>query len=358
MKTLDNLSKIKKLDKSAVLRSIELLGKQCLHAFNAVYQNSSFRPIKNIENIVVAGMGGSALGARVIKSLYKDKLKVPLQVVNSYFLPGFVSKNSLIILSSYSGNTEEILSIAKQVKAKRCPALSICSGGNLWSWSKRNRIPVYKINPQYNPCGQPRMAIGYSICGQLAMLAKTGFLKVENREIEGLIKFLSRRNDDLKASLSFDNNLAKKVAFWLKGSIPVLVAAEHLKGAIYVTRNQINENAKNFAEVFYLPELNHHLMEGLRYPSTNKKNLKFLFYLSSHYLRRNQQRAKLTVGVVKKNGIKTRIYKAKSRNKLEEVFEVIQFGAYFQFYLSILNNLNPAPIPWVDYFKKHLKNLS
>ena len=132
------------------------------------------------------------------------------------------------------------------------------------------------------------------------------------------------------------------------------MASEHLTGAFHVVKNQMNENAKQLSHRHDVPELNHHLMEGLRFPESNKKDFVFWLVLSKLYSKRIQTRMVLTSDVINKNKIDAFEFNQVSSSKLSQVFEVIQFGALVNYYMTILNGINPAPIPWVDYFKKKL----
>lgn len=351
---LDNLKKIEAIDRSHVYDSVVSLAAQCQHAYQSVTGNHDFVRQPKVKNIVMSGMGGSGLAARVIKSLYFDQLSLPMDLVNGYSLPGYADRHTFVILSSYSGNTEETLATGREALARHASVVSICAGGQLFEWSKSHHIPVYKIDPIYNPSNQPRMAIGYSIFGQLAMLAKAGLIKLGQEDVAKLVVFLARAQKALAIEKPASSNPAKKIAMHFYRYIPVLVGCEHIYGALHTTKNQLNENAKTFGVLFDIPELNHHLMEGLKHPLSNPQTLQFLFYGSKLFLPRNQKRYALTIDVVSQNKIKAAQVMLTGRTKLEQVFEAIQFGAFWQFYLTMLYGIDPAPIPWVDYFKKKL----
>jgi len=126
-----------------------------------------------------------------------------------------------------------------------------------------------------------------------------------------------------------------------------------IKGNVHVVTNQTNENGKHFACFFPIPELNHHLMEGLKNPAANK-NLKFFLITSNLYHPRNQKRYKILKTVLAKNKIDFAEYQPKAKTKLLQAFEVLNFGSYLSFYLAMSYNLDPTPVPLVDFFKKHL----
>jgi glucose/mannose-6-phosphate isomerase len=137
--------------------------------------------------------------------------------------------------------------------------------------------------------------------------------------------------------------------------IPVVMIAEHLEGVAHVFANQINENAKTYSEYRVVPELNHHLMEGLQFPESNASNLLFVSVHSDLYVPGNQRRMELTEQVLEKNKIEYRELTLTSKTKLEQAFELLVLGSYSSFYLALLNNQNPTPNPWVDWFKAELK---
>jgi glucose/mannose-6-phosphate isomerase len=342
--------KIKKLDKSNLLGSIELLGKQCAEAWRDVRKIKIPANYRRVENIVISGMGGSALGGHIIQSVFADELKVPIEIVRGYTLPAYVGPKTLLILSSYSGNTEETLAAAWMAQKRKAKILGLATGGKLTSFLKNNNYPAYIFKPAYNPSNQPRMGLGYSIMGQIGLLKQCGLLKVEEQETTNALKSLSD-----SPFIKGRERAAQKFAAALKNKIPAIVASEFLLGNAHVLANQINENAKCFAAYFELPELNHHLMEGLKNPAPNRKNLAFILLNSSLYLPRNQKRYKILKTVLAKNKIKFLEYRPAAKTKFQQSWETLLFGSYLSFYMAMGYNLNPSPVPWVNFFKKELE---
>ncbi|MBU0998337.1 SIS domain-containing protein [Patescibacteria group bacterium] len=358
MNVLDLLDDIKKIDIEGVYESVIALPKQCLHAWNEVENLSIIKKdYSQIENIVFTGMGGSGLTARVIETAFSDKLKLPFVRVNDYNLPNFVNSKSLVLCSSYSGSTEEVLENVRQAVQKKAKWLAIGTGGPLIEEAKKHNVPYYQIEPKFNPCNQPRMAIGYSIVGQLTLATKLGIIDISKEEISNAIEIMNSIISKNAQKIGFQKNPAKIIANKLKGKIIVLISAHHLSGATHVFNNQINENSKTFSSDFVIPELNHHLMEGLKNPKNNKDNLFVIFINSKMYPERIQKRFEITKDVVNKNNIPFEEINLTSQGRLNQVFELIQFGAFVNFYLSILYEQNPAPIVWVDYFKNELSKI-
>lgn len=343
---LNNLDAIKQLDKSNLLGSIQQLPDQIEDAWKQTSAQDYRAYGQDVDHIIVAGMGGSALGAEVTKSLAKFSLKVPLEIVNDYTLPGYVNSHTLVILSSYSGTTEETLAAAKEAQAKQVKIAIVTAGGDLAKLAAEIHCPCYIINPQFNPSNQPRMAIGYSITGLVGLLHSLGLVDLDPSVITNTISFL-RSNDPTE--------LAKKLALSVTDKIIYLVSAEHLTGATHVVNNQLNENAKQLTVELKLPELNHHYMEALPHPESAKQAVMFWFIKSNLYSPKLQLRVDLTQDVVTQNNYPSEIISISANNPFTQVFELIQLGAYTNFYLAMLHDIDPAPIPWVDYFKEKLK---
>lgn len=341
-------------DKENVYGSVEELSKQVSDAYNQTLKISIPDEYSDVDNIVMCGMGGSGLGARVIESLYVRNIKVPLVRVNDYNLPGFVNERSLVFCSSYSGETEETLENVKQAISKKAKWIAIGKGGTLIDLAKSNNAPYYMIDPKYNPSNQPRMAVGYSIIGQLILASKTGIINFQEEEMGFGIKAMEDVINENSLDVSEDMNEAIKLSEKIQNKVVLFVASEHLIGAMHVVNNQFNENAKNLTADYFIPELNHHLMEGLKNPKENKNNIFVIFFDSNLYSKRIQQRMSITKDVVSQNGIQNYTYIAKSKTPFSQVFETIQFGSYSNFYLTMRYGQDPAPIPWVDYFKNKL----
>lgn len=333
------------LDSSNLYGSIIDLPKQCQHAYKATRNIVVPESYKTVNRIIMTGMGGSALGARIIDSVYGLTLPLPIFIINDYDLPQWANDHTLVISSSFSGTTEETLSITRQAIDRHCPWMAISGGGALHELALKHQVPAYKIDPVYNPSKQPRMAIGYSVIGQLALIAKLGLITLTQTEIDELI---------LAMQQVIDKNNAPEVAQKFFNQQVIFVAGRHLTGAVHTIKNQMNENSKNLSHRYDLPELNHHLMEGLRFPASNQQDVSFFFVDSLLYSKRLRQRLQITQDIVAKNKIKSVTWTAVSPKPLTQVFEFIQFGALVNFHLSQLYKIDPADIPWVDYFKKQL----
>ncbi|MEK7665512.1 MAG: SIS domain-containing protein [Patescibacteria group bacterium] len=307
---------------------------------------------KKCDRLVVIGMGGSALGAHVVKCVYAKKLSIPMEIVNGYELPGGVGKNTLVLLSSYSGSTEEVLVAYETAKKSHAKLLVMCAGGELAKRAKRDQTPGYVYDAgnliPSNKRGvvQPRYASGFSVIGTLGMLTKLGFLRVSQKEVFELVSMLKQRVD-----LKTPTTLAKK----FHGRIPVLVASEHLEGSAHLFANYCHETSKQFAIWFVLPELNHHLMEGLSFPKEIVKKMTFVLFESQLYHSRSQNRYGITAQVIAENGARVERILLKQKTRLLQAFELIQLAGYTTAELARLNKADPFNIIWVEWFKERMK---
>jgi len=355
MPSLDNLQEIKKLDPGRVLESITMFDRQLDQVWQEFPKVKVPQNHKEIDKIIVNGMGGSALGAHILRSVFFDQLKVPFGVINSYKFPASLDKKTLYIISSYSGNTEEPLSTIVEAKKRGAKIFGITAGGKLGSLIKQGKLPGYVFKPSFNPSAQPRMGLGYSFAAQAGLLQKLGLIKISDQKKKSMSVLAKKFGSRFGVSRPLGQNPAKKLALILQNKIPVIAAAEFLAGNAHTFANQINENAKTFSSYFLISELNHHLLEGLSFPKTNQQNLFFIFFSSKIYHPKNQARFKVTQQVLTKNKIKFFDYKLSAADPLSAALEMLIFGGYASFYLAILNRVNPSKIPWVDYFKTQLK---
>ncbi len=331
------------LDPKDVLGSTGMLADQCKQIWTEAKKIEFPPDYQDFQNVLLCGMGGSAYGGYIISSLFKDSLKAPIISDNDYQLPGFVSEKSLIFLSSYSGSTEEVLSCAAAAQEKNLKITGITGGGKLMELFKN--FPGLVFDPKFNPSGQPRLGTGYMVIGTMAILNRLGILSVSDAEVDQAISELEANSEDIKSK-------AKALAEKMKDFMQVLMAAEFLSGNAHIMRNQFNETSKSFSTFSLLPELNHHLLEGLKNPAGKK--LFVLFVTSDFYSDKLKKRVELTKDVVGKNEVIFDEYKPQGSSKLSQMLNVLSFGGYVSLYLAFSYGLDPSLIPWVEYFKEQL----
>lgn len=350
---LDSSEHIAKLDSQNMLGSIEALHKQIAHAWDAT-RSISVIPKVPITSVVVVGMGGSGLGADVIKSLYKESLLVPLEIVHDYTLPKYTNSHTLVVLSSYSGTTEEVLNAAKQAMNAQATIVVITSGGTLAEWAQKEGWPLYLIDPKYNPCNEPRQAIGYAVVGMIGLFERAGIIHASTDELQLAIDRVRQVAAECSSAVPATTNPAKLLAFQLIDKQAVLIAPDFLQGAIHVAANQSNENAKSFTSYYVIPELNHHLLEGLQYPRSMTHTQVHFFFHSTLAHPENQTRTKLTETIFTEHQLDTVSIELEGTTRLAQVFELITLMSFASVYQAILQGIDPSPIPNVASFKKQL----
>lgn len=349
---LDNLAEIKKLDQHSMLSSIEKLPDQVEQILAEVGGMKVPAGYKSVNQVLFLGMGGSALGAHCIKAIFGGKIKCPVEIINGYDVSGSVDKKTLVIGVSYSGNTEETLSALKIAKGKGAKIVVVTSGGELEQFALKNKIPSLVFQTENNPCGSPRMGLGYTIYGPLLILQKIGLLKTPG--LKNIIDVLKDHNRKLGVEEREVLNPAKIIAQKFVNQAVWFFGAEHLSGNAHVAANQMNENAKRFGGFFLIPELNHHLMEGLMYPKSMGNF--FIFLESDLYDERIKKRISITKEILQKNNAPFASYHCSEKDFLSQSAEALVFGSYLSYYSAILNGIDPTAIPYVDYFKAALKN--
>ncbi len=338
---LTNLEEIRKLDPRDVYGSTEMFPDQCEQIWR---QDIKFDyDYKSIQNIILCGMGGSAYGGYGAQALFKDELSVPIYSNDDYTLPAFANEKTLVILSSYSGGTEEILACGKEAKDKNLRIAGITGGGKLSEFLRINNYPNLVFESKFNPSGQPRLGTGYMILGFFVMLKKLGFINLRDDE-------LLKSVEELKSSIPEIKNRSVSIAKSLVGCIPLVFCAEFLYGNAHILRNQFNETSKSFSAFEDIPELNHHLMEGLKNPPDKK--IKIIFIVSDLYSGIIKKRFNLTKDVIRKNNLEFLEHNPQGSTKISQVLNTLAFGGYLSLYLALLYGQDPSLIPWVDYFKE------
>lgn len=308
---------------------------------------------KSCQEIVIVGMGGSALGPDMLLSAFGKRLAVPATIVHDYTLPNYVGSKTLVVLSSFSGTTEEVLTAAIEAKRRKAKIVVIAAGGELAKMGVKEGWPTYVFTPG-DLAKEPRLGTGFSLAGLLGMLVGLGYAKVTEADMKRFLTAMGEVLDTCAVDVPSAENPAKTVADNIKGRVVFVIAAEHLLGNAHVMTNQINETGKQFATYFALPELNHHLLEGLTYPKGFAKSVTAIMLRSSHYHPRVQKRFAVTADIFERVGIEVVEYGCGGKDAIEECGEVLQFGSFLSYYLAMLNAVNPRPIPYVDEFKKRM----
>lgn len=344
---LNDLEAIKKIDPRDTLTTTEKLLEQCETAWDQVTKLDLPKHLGDIDNIVFCGMGASIYGALVLKALLGRNMPFPSEVVSDYYLPEYVGERTLVVLTSYSGTTEEVLSCAEDAKAKGAKMIVLTKGAQLAEFAKDNNLPSYIFDGKLNIAGSPRAGCGYTILGLIGLLSKLNVVEIEDQEITNALIRMHDKIDDIRTQAQEDYKL-------FLNKIPIIFASEHLAGNAQTMRNQFNETSKTFSALYLIPDLNHHLMEGLQFPA--EAPLHFLVLNSANYSEKIVKRNELTMSVVKQNNYPVHEFKASGATVYDDFLETLIYGSYLTLYLGLAYGQNPATNPFVDWFKDQLAN--
>lgn len=339
---LDSTTDILKVDKNGFFKTLSQFYGQ-LSEGQILAARVSY-PAFDPKNIVAIGMGGSALGPDLIHAAFK--LNVPFEVVKNYRLPGYVNSHTLVIIMSYSGNTEESISAFHEAHEMHAKVVVATSGGKLENMAKNHGDGVLKL-----PAGlQPRMSIGYTTAHLLGLLSH---YKLLNEEVDLLSvgDFLKLESMQWEPEVPKSKNIAKKLAEKLVHKIPVFYAPAELKLAAKKMKIGFNENAKHIAFWNYFPELNHNEMTGWQFPEAYKPCIVLL--KTELGLVRNNKRLLITKEILAKETTVLEI-EAKGQNLLEQTLYLLLLGDYISGYVAMLHGVDPTTVDLVEDFKKRL----
>lgn len=299
-----------------------------------------------IKKIVVAGMGGSALAADFVNVW--PTLEIPFAVVRDYHLPNWVDENTLVIASSYSGNTEETLSSLAEAEAKSAQIAVICAGGRLKDIAEENNYPLCQL-----PSGlQPRMAPFYNFKALITLLDSFGIVIGATSQLEQLAEGMKDTINSWKPSVQTEQNLAKQLAEKLAGKTPIIYGAK-LYPAAYKWKINFNENAKNTAWCNAYPEFNHN--EFLGWSSHPiEKPFAVIDLVSSFDHPQIKKRFEISDRLLSGKRPKAIQIHAEGETPLEQLLWVVALGDMTSIYLAILNGLNPTPVELIEKLKKEL----
>ena len=285
-------------------------------------------PSKNIQNIVITGLGGSGIGGTIISELVSDSCTLPIIINKDYFLPAFVNENTLLIVSSYSGNTEETLSAMQQAISKKAQIVCITSGGKVLELAKQHQFDFIEI-PGDNP---PRSCIGYSLVQLIKVLVAKDFAdKTLFSDLEKAIALLDKENAAIKIE-------SQKIAEKLLNKITVIYSLGTCEGAVVRFRQQINENSKMLCWHHVFPEMNHNELVGWTEKNDN----------------RTKKRYEVCKPIFEKYSSGVIDIAAKGESKLEQFLYLINIGDWISCDIADLRGIDPVEVNVINHLKGEL----
>lgn len=322
------------LDSMGIGKALELFPEQVKSCFKQAFESDipKFSP----KAIVITGMGGSSNAAKILQGVYESELKIPFEVYNDYGLPAWVNSETLVIANSYSGNTEETLSGIEAAKKLGAKVIGISTGG---------KINDVMVNPGgTNPPGFPKSGLGVSLGALAGVLNKIGIISLSEAEINSTLDELIEIRKSWKPG---------QTAEWLNGYMPVLFCGRPFIGALNAGRNAMCEISRNFTQFYDFPEVDHVLIEATQKPDAAKQ-MRYLFFVSKFNHARVLERYKITAQILSEQGLIFNNYTLKGSTKLVQALELAHWCAWVGYHLSLLQNTDPGPEPWIIKLKNSL----
>ncbi len=340
----------------AAIDSLDMLGamnglpEQLLTAWDEA-QNLPLKDFSQVKQVLVAGMGGSAIGADLLKAYAAPLASVSLDVHRDYGLPAWANgPDTLVIVSSHSGNTEETLSALEEAIQRGCSILAISTGGKIAQVAKEKDLNLWIFNHK----GQPRAAVGYSFCLLLNAFTRLGFIPDPSAELDETVKEMQIQRAELAAELPDVKNPAKRLAGQLIDRWVSVFGADLLAPVARRWKGQISEIAKAWGQYEDLPEANHNTLAGVVNPEDVLSKTTAIFLQADANHPRNQRRIELTKKNFLLEGISTDRIRARGAGRMAQMWTTLQFGDYTAYYLAMAYGVDPTPVAAIENLKREL----
>jgi glucose/mannose-6-phosphate isomerase len=298
-------------------------------------------PKNAISNVLICGMGGSGIGGRLVAKWLEDELSVPVAFAQDYGIPGFVSENTLVIGSSYSGNTEETMSSVELALKKGVHLIGITSGGKLQALCEENGYDVIVV-PGGNP---PRAALAYSLVQLLHIFAELGMSSKDR------LDEIAKARDLIVAEQATIRQAGLDMASFVHGNVPIFYGTTDYEPVLVRARQQFNENGKNLGWSHAIPEMNHNELVGW---GGGDDRFALVVLETDDVHPRNAKRLEITKATIAKKTKHLMTVKAKGNSRIERSIYLINIVDWASLYITELNGADPIDIEIIDYLKGEL----
>ncbi len=347
---LDDRKTFEQLDPQDMLASIDGLPDQLQQAWE-LGKRLPLGEISNVKQIVIAGMGGSAIGGDLLAAYVAPMVMVPVIVWRNYELPAYASgENTLVVASSHSGNTEETLSAFEAAWESGAQVLAITTGGELARRAENVGAPVWRFEHD----GQPRAAVGFSFALLLGLLTRLGVIPDPELEVDEALEAMRSQQRGINADVPVVENPAKRMAGQLMGRWPTILGADFLEPVARRWRGQISELAKAVAQFEALPEADHNMVAGVGNPEALFAQTMLVFLQGEALHERNELRVEVTRQVLMLEGFNTDVIRAKGDSRLAQQWTALHFGDYTAYYLAMAYGVDPTPVAAIEDLKARL----
>ncbi len=338
------------IDKSDMAGHISRMG---MHIREAVQLCGTLTlPISGSEctGIIALGMGGSAIGGDLVRAYLFSSLKVPFVVNRSYTLPSWANERTLVIASSYSGNTEETLSAFEQAAAKKLPILCITTGGTLARRAKELNLPAIIVPAEM----QPRAALAYSFVPILLAFEKLGMSSGEEQNLERVASLLETLSERYGITHLDDNNPAFKLAGEIVHRVPVMYASSSEEAIALRWHGQINENGKHLAFHNLVSEMNHNELESWSHPIDLVQRFSIVLLRMSEEHPRITKRFEVMKDMFHSKQVDVFEVKPEGQTRLDQLFSLIALGDWASYYMALFAGSDPTAIDAIEEFKQKM----
>jgi len=303
------------------------------------------------QTIIVAGMGGSAIGGELLKDWARDRITVPIEVNREYSLPAYANKNTLVFVVSYSGETEESLSILLDAVKRRCMTVCISSGGKLLEFAEKLNMPYLRV-----PSGMPpRAAIPYLFLPIPMILEKIGLVSDIHREISETIHILKKVSVENSPKNPASNNFSKTLASKISGTVPVIYGFGIYRAVARRFKQQFNENSKVPSKWEFFPELNHNEIVGWEAAKELAKHFSAILIRDRDEPDEIRQRIEATKELMCGESVKVFEVWSMGKSRLAKMLSTVCIGDFTSVYLAVMRDIDPTPVKTITLLKEKMK---
>jgi glucose/mannose-6-phosphate isomerase len=345
---LDNIERIKAVDKSGMLDFSINAPKHYREAAKNAERIIVDYPKPS--NIVVAGLGGSAIGGDLLKDWVKNQLTVPIEVSREYTLPAYANRRTLVFITSYSGDTEETLSSFLEALKRKCMIYCISSGGALLKYAQKLKVPYLQV-----PSGMPpRAALPYMLLPLLVYMEKAGLVKGVREELNETFSLLEKISEDVSPEKPTVENFAKHLAQTIGESTPIVYGFGFYRGVAQRFKQQFNENSKSAAKWEYFPELDHNEIVGWEGRGEQCKWYSIILIRDADEPVEIESRIEVTKQIMERRGLIMVDLEVQGKSQLAKMLSTIVVGDFASVYLSVLRGEDPTPVKTITTLKNTL----
>lgn len=318
---------------------------QLKEALNICDQHPLQLNIETIQNVVICGMGGSGIGGDFVKSWVANEAPYPIEVIKSYTVPSYVNQNTLAIVSSYSGNTEETVACLQQLMESNAQIVAVSSGGNILKTAQEKGFPCIAVPPDWS---SPRACLGYSVVAQMHILSAAGATEEPIRTgFESAVSLLEKETEAI-------NDKALQMANLIARNRPVIYASSDIEPVAVRWRQQLNENAKTLAWHHVYPELNHNELVGWR---GDLQNIAVITLRRRNDPPRVQQRMDISKDIIFNSAGAYIEVIAKGQSTIEQSLYLVHMGDWLSWHLASIYGVDAVEVRAIDYLKSELAKI-